>query len=112
MTQNNGVLKGLVIGLLAGSAIGAVLALLYAPKSGKELRGRCPIHRGEGGDTFHANTEKNAFHCFSCGAKGNALDLVAALEHSSVRDAASKLRAIPATAVFALPRGVTRSAIP
>jgi gas vesicle protein len=30
--------KGLVIGLLAGSAIGAVLALLYAPKSGKELR--------------------------------------------------------------------------
>ena len=31
-------------------------------KSGKELRGRCPIHRGEGTDTFHANTERNAFH--------------------------------------------------
>ncbi|MFN0156754.1 MAG: YtxH domain-containing protein [Bacteroidota bacterium] len=38
MAQNNGVVKGLVIGLLAGGAIGAVLALLYAPKSGKELR--------------------------------------------------------------------------
>jgi gas vesicle protein len=38
MAQNNGMLKGLVIGLLAGGAIGAVLALLYAPKSGKELR--------------------------------------------------------------------------
>lgn len=38
MAQNNSMLKGLVIGLLAGGAIGAVLALLYAPKSGKELR--------------------------------------------------------------------------
>jgi gas vesicle protein len=38
MAQNNGMLKGIVIGLLAGGAIGAVLALLYAPKSGKELR--------------------------------------------------------------------------
>jgi len=38
MEQKNGTTRGLVIGLLAGSAIGAVLALLYAPKSGKELR--------------------------------------------------------------------------
>jgi gas vesicle protein len=38
MTKNEGTLKGLVIGLLAGGAIGAILALLYAPKSGKELR--------------------------------------------------------------------------
>ncbi len=40
MAQNeqSGVLKGLVIGLLAGGALGALLALLYAPKSGKELR--------------------------------------------------------------------------
>jgi len=35
---NDGMLKGLIIGLLAGGAIGAVAALLYAPKSGKELR--------------------------------------------------------------------------
>ena len=38
MERNNGLMKGLAIGLLAGGAIGAVLALLYAPKSGKELR--------------------------------------------------------------------------
>jgi len=37
--NNNGMLKGLVIGLLAGTAIGSVFALLYAPKSGRELRG-------------------------------------------------------------------------
>ena len=55
---------------------------------GKELRGPCPIHHGDGTDAFHTNTEKNAFHCFSCGAKGNVLDLVAALEKCTVRDAA------------------------
>ena len=61
-------------------------------ESGKELRGRCPIHQGDGTDSFHANTEKNAFHCFSCQAKGNVLDLVAAIEKCSVRDAALKLK--------------------
>ncbi len=30
--------KGLIIGILAGSVAGALTALLYAPKSGKELR--------------------------------------------------------------------------
>ena len=59
---------------------------------GKELRGRCPIHQGDGTDSFHANTEKNAFHCFSCQAKGNVLDLVAAIVKCSVRDAALKLK--------------------
>src|ERR1017187_2717898 len=62
-------------------------------KSGKELRGRCPIHQGEGTNTFHVSTEKNAFHCFSCKAKGNVLDLVAAIEKCSVRDAGLKLQA-------------------
>jgi len=61
-------------------------------RSGKELRGRCPIHHGDGADSFHANTEKNAFHCFSCQAKGNVLDFVAAMEKCSVRDAALKLK--------------------
>lgn len=61
-------------------------------RSGNELRGKCPLHQGEGQDTFHASVEKNAFHCFSCGAKGNVLDFVAAMEHCSVRDAALKLQ--------------------
>ena len=30
--------KGLLIGLIAGATIGSVLALLYAPKSGRKLR--------------------------------------------------------------------------
>ena len=60
-------------------------------KNGDELRGRCPIHQGEGQDTFHVNVSKNAFNCFSCKARGNVLDLVAAMEKCSVRDAALKL---------------------
>ena len=62
-------------------------------RSGKsELRGRCPIHKGEGTDAFHVSTDKNAFQCFSCGAKGNVLDLVAALEGCSIREAALKVQ--------------------
>lgn len=38
MANNNGLLKGLIIGVLAGGAVGALIALLYAPKSGRELR--------------------------------------------------------------------------
>ncbi len=36
--ENDGMAKGLLIGFVAGSLVGAVVALLYAPKSGKELR--------------------------------------------------------------------------
>lgn len=60
-------------------------------KKGDELRGRCPIHKGEGTDTFHANTVKGAFQCFSCKARGNVLDFVAKMENCTVRDAALKL---------------------
>ncbi len=36
--EENKMAKGLIIGFLAGGIVGAVIALLYAPKSGKELR--------------------------------------------------------------------------
>jgi gas vesicle protein len=38
MASEKNIGKGLLIGFLAGGAIGAIIALLYAPKSGKELR--------------------------------------------------------------------------
>src|SRR5436853_4800208 len=61
-------------------------------KEKQELVGRCPIHQGEGDRAFHVSPSKNAFNCFSCKARGNVLDFVAAMEKSSVRDAAVKLR--------------------
>ena len=60
-------------------------------KSRDQLRGRCPIHDGEGDRAFHVSLTKEAFNCFSCGAKGNVLDFVAAMEKCSVRDAALRL---------------------
>jgi DNA primase len=62
-------------------------------KNKDELRGRCPIHKGEGERSFHVNTTKNAFQCFSCKSRGNVLDFVAAMEECTVRDAALKLKA-------------------
>ncbi len=38
MGQGNNFKKGLLIGFFTGGALGAALALLFAPKSGKELR--------------------------------------------------------------------------
>src|SRR5437867_107269 len=67
-------------------------------KEQQELVGRCPIHQGEGERAFHVSLSKNAFNCFSCKARGNVLDFVAAMEKCSVRDAAVKL-----TEWFSLP---------
>jgi gas vesicle protein len=36
--MNNDFAKGLCIGLVSGAVIGGVIALLYAPKTGKETR--------------------------------------------------------------------------
>jgi DNA primase len=58
----------------------------------QQYRGRCPIHGGEGVDAFHANLERGVFHCFACGAAGNVLDFVAAIEGCSIREAALRLQ--------------------
>lgn len=61
-------------------------------RNGKDrYRGRCPIHGGEGRECFHADLAHNVFHCFSCGAGGTVLDLVAAMEKCGLREAALKL---------------------
>lgn len=57
-----------------------------------QVRGRCPIHQGQSIEAFHANLERNVFHCFACGAGGNVLDFVAAMERCSVREAALRLQ--------------------
>src|SRR5260221_8107729 len=61
-------------------------------KSGGELRGRCPIYKGDGQDGVPVNVTKNAFNCFSCHARGNVLGFFAAMEKCSVRDAGVKLK--------------------
>jgi len=45
--EQNGLSKGLLLGLLAGGTVGAALALLFAPKTGKELRANIQERSGE-----------------------------------------------------------------
>ena len=65
MEQNNGYVKGLLIGSLAGGLIGAFTALLYASKSGKDLR-QDIINKT---DEYYNDTEK-----FIADAKAKAND--------------------------------------
>jgi DNA primase len=64
-----------------------------ARRSGAELRGACPIHRGRSprSRSFAANLEKNVFRCFHCGAAGNVLDLWAAVHQIDIYRAAVEL---------------------
>jgi DNA primase len=50
-------------------------------RRGDQVRGPCPVHgsRTAGSRSLAAHLGKNAWHCFGCGAGGNALDLWAAL---------------------------------
>ena len=64
---------------------------LAGGRSGR-YRGRCPIHQGEGRDAFHVDVRRKIFHCFSCGAGGDVLDLVALLSQCTLREAALPLQ--------------------
>jgi len=57
-------------------------------RQGDHVQGRCPIHRGQRVDAFHADLRNNGFYCFSCQAHGSVLDLVAGIERCSIRQAA------------------------
>ena len=62
-------------------------------REGNKLIGPCPIHNGTSPRTFHVDTDKNLWHCFSkCQGGGNQLDFVAKKEDISIRDAALRLQ--------------------
>jgi DNA primase len=78
-----------------------VLALLgYEPRvrRGQQWRGPCPLHgsRSPTSRAFAAHLGKNLYHCFGCGAGGNALELWAELNrmplHAAVLDLCLRLR--------------------
>jgi DNA primase len=67
----------------AGIRLAEVLELIaYQPRwrRGEQWRGPCPLHgsRSTSSRVFAAHLGKNVYHCFRCGAGGNALDLWAA----------------------------------
>jgi DNA primase len=73
-----------------------ILQLLdYQPvrQSGEQVRGPCPVHgsRSAMSRCFAAHLGKNVWHCFRCGASGNALDLWAALTRQEIYQAVLEL---------------------
>ena len=72
MSQENNFGSGVLIGLLAGGAIGAALALLYAPKTGKELRqdikSKTDVYLDEA-DKYIADAKDRAIHLINDGKK-------------------------------------------
>jgi DNA primase len=77
-----------------------VLALIgYEPRwrQGERGRGPWPLHGSQSprSRVFCVHLGRNLFHCFGCGAGGNALDLWAALQrlplHAAVLDLCRRL---------------------
>ena len=70
-----------------------LIAFRPVRRSGAELRGPCPIHRAASphSRSFAANIAKHVYHCFHCGAAGNALDLYAAVHRTNIYRAAVEL---------------------
>jgi gas vesicle protein len=76
MSSNNNHAKGLLIGFLAGGAVGAIVALLTTPKSGKELRGDIKQKSGEyfdEADKYYQDKKIKAGEMFNEGKRKYAM---------------------------------------
>lgn len=99
----------------ASIRLAEVLELLaYRPRwrRGEQWRGPCPLH-GSGAATSRvlaAHLGKNVYHCFRCGAGGNALDWWAAWTHQPLHAAVLELcqrlgRPVPWLSAAPAPKG-------
>lgn len=59
-------------------------------KRGRNWFGLCPFH-GEQTPSFSVSQDKQIFHCFGCGAGGNAITFVMDIDNLSFQEALSKL---------------------
>lgn len=59
-------------------------------KQGRNYFGLCPFH-GENTPSFSVSSDKQIYHCFGCGAGGNAFSFLMELEGYSFQEAAIKL---------------------
>lgn len=59
-------------------------------KRGKNWFGLCPFH-GESSPSFSVSEDKQLFHCFGCGASGNAITFVMDLENRTFIESIGKL---------------------
>jgi DNA primase len=62
-------------------------------RRGRQVRGPCPVHGSTTprSRSFAAHVDKHCWHCFGCGAGGNALDLYLAVTKLPVYEGALEL---------------------
>lgn len=70
-----------------------LLGFVPSTRWGAQLRGPCPVHGSQTprSRSFAAHLERHCWHCFRCGAGGNALDLWTAATRLPLYDAALDL---------------------
>jgi gas vesicle protein len=74
--EEKGMSKGLIVGVFAGAAVGAIITLLYAPKSGKKLRLEIKTRAQdltEDAESYLLNAKRKAFQLFNDVKKKSAL---------------------------------------
>lgn len=79
---------------------------------GMQVRGPCPVHGSQAPTSrvFSAHLERGVWHCFRCGASGNALDLWAQVMGQGIYEAVLDLycrlsRAVPSLEPTKHPEG-------
>ena len=70
-------------------------------RTGKNLRGRCPLHEGDNEPSLFVTPAKNLWRCFGCGAAGGPIDWVMKTRGLSFRHAVEILKADPSLAASA-----------
>ena len=72
--------------------VGVVSRRVKLVKKGREFHGLCPFHN-EKSPSFTVNEEKGFFHCFGCGAHGDAIGFEMRAHHMSFTEAVERLAA-------------------
>jgi DNA primase len=79
--------------LRARTPLGALVGRrVRLTRTGRELKGLCPFHN-EKTPSFHVVEDKGFFHCFGCGAHGDAIGFVMRCENLSFMEAVERLAA-------------------
>ena len=74
------------------SLVGVVSRRVKLVKKGREFHGLCPFHN-EKTPSFTVNEDKGFFHCFGCGAHGDAIGFEMRAHHLSFTEAVERLAA-------------------
>ncbi|MCB1556017.1 MAG: DNA primase [Alphaproteobacteria bacterium] len=67
-------------------------------RAGREFKGCCPFHK-EKTPSFYVNDDKQFYHCFGCGAHGDAIEFLMANQNLSFIEAVEQLAAQAGMAV-------------